>query len=200
MLIDLKIFENMPSVERVFKGGYVCGLNTASHVLGGAVGRGNYDFNRTYFGVGGINSYGVIDTPKQFQEKFGKLLEDDARQFAVFFTHIAQDSENKGYGGGWRWHKWGEYLGDGKPQCEYLDDEDDFVDGVYVFHIYIVDGVDSNCVCFFDAVFKDYHMRFPFQTVDAALEDRASMLERVKELDDKPGDTVIGEIVFLKNL
>ena len=27
------------------------------------------------------------------------------------------------HGGGWRWHKWGEYIGKHNPQYEYLDHE-----------------------------------------------------------------------------
>lgn len=37
--------------------------------------------------------------------------------------------------GGWRWHKWGPYIGVQNPQCEYLYDEKN-IDVVYTYHIY----------------------------------------------------------------
>ena len=84
--------------------------------------------------------YGVCDSPQQFIDRFKKLLEEDERTFVVSFGHIKKEPEKAGKGGGWRWHKWGRYIGDGKPQCEYLDDEEFFADGVYVYHVYQVDG------------------------------------------------------------
>lgn len=36
--------------------------------------------------------------------------------------------------GGWRWHKWGEYIGTHKPQCEYLHDEPE-IEEVWVFDV-----------------------------------------------------------------
>jgi hypothetical protein len=57
------------------------------------------------------------------------------------FTHVPKEPENAGRGGGWRWHKWGPYIGKGEPTTEYLDDEDGFADGVYVYHFYVVDNV-----------------------------------------------------------
>lgn len=36
--------------------------------------------------------------------------------------------------GGWRWHKWGSYIGTYESKHEYLYDED--IDMIYVYHIY----------------------------------------------------------------
>lgn len=88
-----------------------------------------------------LNAYGVCDSPKQFIDKFkDRLAADEQRTFFVTFTHVAKEPENKGCGGGWRWHKWGPYIGAGDPQHEYLDDEEGFADGVYVYHVYQIDG------------------------------------------------------------
>ena len=38
---------------------------------------------------------------------------------------------------GWRWHKWGKYIGTQNPQCEYLNDETD-IEEVVCFSIYKV--------------------------------------------------------------
>lgn len=43
----------------------------------------------------------------------------------------------KGNNGGWRWHKWGNYIGTQRPMFEYLDDEPE-IDRVLCFSIYKV--------------------------------------------------------------
>jgi hypothetical protein len=91
------------------------------------------------FKVEGISKYGVCDSIEQFIGKFKDLLEKEPRNLAVFFTHIAKDPENAGNGGGWRWHKWGEYVGEGEPTTEYLDDEPEFENGVYTYKVHDID-------------------------------------------------------------
>lgn len=83
----------------------------------------------------GPNCYGVCDTPEQLTEKFPQI-EADPRRFVIHFAHISKKDQSPQ--GGWRWHKWGQYVGDGEPTCEYLYDEPGFDDGVYVYHIYEV--------------------------------------------------------------
>jgi hypothetical protein len=67
----------------------------------------------------------------------GDYLRNSERKFAVGFHPMIQDKESEG--GGWRWHKWGQYIGKHDIKCEYLDDEDlsdisqDFI---LCFHIY----------------------------------------------------------------
>ena len=92
----------------------------------------------------GPATYGVVDSPEQFDADFGQQMRDDARELAVFFTHIRKDPSNRGQGGGWRWRKWGEYLGHGTPQYEYLDDEEGFNNGVWVYHIHSVGDAPKN--------------------------------------------------------
>jgi len=90
--------------------------------------------------IKGLPSYGVCDSPKQFLSRYRDLLEEDPRTFVMSFTHIAKDPSNAGQRGGWRWHKWGPYIGDGEPTTEYLDDEPGFARGVYVYHILQTEG------------------------------------------------------------
>lgn len=87
---------------------------------------GNNDF---------FNCYGVCDTPEQFIAKFGDRLKASPLTYCVGFSLIEKDPENRGKGGGWRWHKWGPYIGTGSPQCEHLDDEEGFDRGVVVYHV-----------------------------------------------------------------
>ena len=53
----------------------------------------------------------------------------------ISVTEMRKDEQPED--GGWRWHKWGEYIGKQEPKCEYLYDEPN-IDSVYVFHIYAV--------------------------------------------------------------
>lgn len=88
-----------------------------------------------------LTASGVCDSPAQFMAKFGERLQSDPRPLVVFFTHVAKHPENRRQGGGWRWHKWGRYVGEGEPLWEYLDDEEAFDDGVYCFRIHCVDNI-----------------------------------------------------------
>lgn len=84
--------------------------------------------------------YGVADTVEQILNYFKEEVEDPERKFFIAVTFVEQERENKGKGGGWRWHKWGDYIGDLDHQHEHLDDEDfgeDFK-GVYTFHLFEV--------------------------------------------------------------
>lgn len=85
-----------------------------------------------------FSEYGVADSPEQALAYAKKHLADSSKNHCVFVTHITKDAANAGQGDGWRWHKWGEYIGTGTPTMEYLDDEPLFDTGVYVFHIYEV--------------------------------------------------------------
>lgn len=84
--------------------------------------------------------YGVADSIDQINEYFKEEIEDLERKYFITVTPVFQEKENKGQGGGWRWHKWGKYIGNLNPQCEYLDDEDFGEDFQYVicFHLYEV--------------------------------------------------------------
>ena len=64
-----------------------------------------------------------------------EVLSASERKYALFFTKIHQEPGE----GGWRWHKWGPYIGKHDIQCEYLADEDlSDIDQKYVviFHIF----------------------------------------------------------------
>lgn len=89
-----------------------------------------YDSSHPKF-EGYCMSYGVADSIEQIQEIYKALLDDPNRKFycqAVWVDKADEPPED-----GWRWHKWGPYLGDLNPQHEYLYDEDDSIEGVWVF-------------------------------------------------------------------
>jgi len=87
--------------------------------------------------------YGVCDSPEQFYRKYGKQLVNDVRQYCVCFCEIRREDQSEW--GGWRYHKWGPYIGTQKPQHEYLYD-DKHIEKVYTWHIYQVDINKERCV------------------------------------------------------
>ena len=85
-------------------------------------------------------TYGVADKVEQIKEYYKEEIADVNKKYVIAITPVWQEKENKGKGGGWRWHKWGEYIGKLNPQCEYLDDEDfgDSFEYILIFTLYAV--------------------------------------------------------------
>jgi hypothetical protein len=83
---------------------------------------------------GYIGCYGVCDGIENLLEVC-PMLESSERQFVVTLKKVTRDVTNRGKGGGWRWHKWGAYIGAHVPECEYLDDEMG-IESVFVYHIF----------------------------------------------------------------
>ena len=79
-----------------------------------------------------FSSYGVCDHPRQVLEKYPSLATCPGK-FAITCVRLRKEWEEPG--GGWRWHKWGEYIGTQDPQCEYLAHEP-VIEEVWTFHIY----------------------------------------------------------------
>ena len=76
--------------------------------------------------------YGVCDNHEQVLEAVPEL-NDPNRNFVLMLTPVKR--ENQPESGGWRWHKWGDYIGTQEPRHEYLYDEK-HIDMVFVYHIY----------------------------------------------------------------
>lgn len=76
--------------------------------------------------------YGVCDS---IENLLGEepVLEDSKREFVVTMTPVLRTNQEAE--GGWRWHKWGMYIGYQDPQHEYLYDENE-INLVYCYHIY----------------------------------------------------------------
>ena len=80
-------------------------------------------------------SFGVCDDVENFLEVYNEELENSDRKFFAILTPVLKSDQPRD--GGWRWHKWGRYIGKFEPECEYLCDEKD-IEIVYLFHIYEV--------------------------------------------------------------
>lgn len=77
-------------------------------------------------------SYGIVDNPQQFIDRYAFLMARSHEPLCAFFRYGGKPSD----GIEWRWHKQGSYLGNqGKPQCEYYMYEKGFENGVWFFEI-----------------------------------------------------------------
>lgn len=81
-----------------------------------------------------FNAYGVCDNPEQVFETC-PMIKGSENKYCVSFTKVSKSGEPSE--GGWRWHKWGEYIGSKEPTTEYLHDEPE-IDEVYCYHVYEV--------------------------------------------------------------
>jgi len=136
---------NWADPTRISRGVFLVNHFNFSNII--SIPEPKYDYTYPEFGdeyhsriksCGFFGSFGVCDSPEQFIFLVGSLLENDQRRFVVSFTHISKyDQPPKG---GWRWHKWGTYIGDGTPTCEYLYDESGFENGVYAYHVIQIGG------------------------------------------------------------
>lgn len=95
---------------------------------------GSSDFLRGYeqYPEVTVGPYGVCDDLQQLLDACPEL-EAPGREFVVTLTPVTRAEQEPR--GGWRWHKWGEYIGTQNPQHEYLYDEEG-IDLVYCFHVY----------------------------------------------------------------
>lgn len=79
--------------------------------------------------------YGVADSIKQILEHYKDWLSDPDNQSVLFVVEInKKDCSPKG---GWRWCRWGEYIGIQEPTREYLYDEP-VIESVVVYNIFTV--------------------------------------------------------------
>lgn len=88
-----------------------------------------HDKNRTH----PLWSHAVFDTEEQVFERWS-WIESDPNLYVVSLTTLRKEDEP--YEGGWRWHKWGDYLGDKEPQHEYLAHEGPDITQVVVVQVH----------------------------------------------------------------
>jgi len=134
MLVDVKFFshpigeiiaklnKNPEGVKRITKGVYEIGHFSLEHMISSI---------DTYPDLGDFNCYGVCDNYEQIIDQCPEL-QNKNRNFVVSITPIKK--ENQSPEGGWRWHKWGPYIGVQESQCEYLYDEPN-IEMVYCYRI-----------------------------------------------------------------
>lgn len=78
--------------------------------------------------------YGVADNVQQILEYYADEVSDDnPDHYVISLRRIVKAEEPER--GGWRWHKWGRYIGTKTPMHEYIHDEGDEIEGVFCFHL-----------------------------------------------------------------
>ena len=123
MLRDVRLQQTLPSVmmdmmgiapRRLSEGVYDgCGFNF--HIC---LPHGEYE---QWSHPDDVPAYGVADSVEQFMSLYGEKLRASPHAYAVGFTTVKKSEQ--GAEGGWRWHKWGPYVGTKEPTAEYLHDE-----------------------------------------------------------------------------
>lgn len=93
---------------------------------------GGYKVN-DYPTLENIGCYGVCDHYSQILDQEPLIQQSPDRKFVIAVSPIVKANQEPS--GGWRWHKWGEYIGKHNPQHEYLYNEPD-INLVYVYHVY----------------------------------------------------------------
>ncbi|AFU87394.1 hypothetical protein CcrMagneto_gp224 [Caulobacter virus Magneto] len=82
-----------------------------------------------------VESYGVCDSSEQLLACIPDLIDDPDTPYFISMVEVRR--EHQPASGGWRYHKWGPYIGEHQNRSEYLYD-DTHIEAVYTFHIYTV--------------------------------------------------------------
>ena len=81
-------------------------------------------------------NYGVCDNASQAIDYYNNLISEriinDKDNFIIMLVPIFKEGQPSS--GGWRWHKWGPYIGVQNPRHEYLYNEED-IEMIYCFSI-----------------------------------------------------------------
>jgi hypothetical protein len=123
---------------RVYRGIYLAHINFDKEIAGLIVDRWpEFDVPDGEHDMTWFSSFGVVDHWTQLPLD---LLERDKRGLLVFLGHHAKAEQHDD--GGWRWHKWGPYIGVFQEQAaanEYLYDTPDVIE-VWSYQIVEVRG------------------------------------------------------------
>jgi hypothetical protein len=79
-------------------------------------------------------SFGVADNLSQILEYGKKYIDHPTIMYVLSLAIITKEGQGDG---GWRWHKWGDYIGKKHPCREYLADEPE-IEEVLVFSFHRV--------------------------------------------------------------
>lgn len=116
-----------------FDGIYVCDLNSNYTIEALTNYKEKKNFNSPLYWW----NYGVCDNASQVLDYYDSLYEQykdymEDKKFVILLTPMIREQQPEC--GGWRWHKWGQYIGKFESKCEYLYDEEG-IDYVYCFNI-----------------------------------------------------------------
>lgn len=123
-----------------------CSFNPHLDIDGIRVPYGEHGLGNTHFDISGFtpeemdsrdykDTYGVADSIEQIAAFYADEVNDPYRQYCIGVTPVTKADQPSD--GGWRWHKWGSYIGTKTPTTEYLYDEPE-IEAVLVFDIFEV--------------------------------------------------------------
>ncbi len=81
--------------------------------------------------------YGVADNIEQIKKLYEPVIFNKKCQAVISVCEV--DKAKQPERGGWRWHKWGEYIGIHEITCEYIKDEP-IVEKVLCFHLHLIEN------------------------------------------------------------
>lgn len=143
---DDKIIIAKEDMTKSFAGVYICGLNThyELEILT------NYKETNNRENPLHWNDYGVCDNATQVLNYFEELSNNEelkdyiaTHNYVILLTPFFKEFQEEG---GWRWHKWGKYIGVFDSKHEYLADEIG-IDYIYTFDIVEVEKCIVEKVC-----------------------------------------------------
>lgn len=150
----VELLEGPEGPERVAKGVYLAGWNFGNTLKHNGMNISEYPFrpfgswpdfdmeteegreaNRKYLSdmMSGPDDYGVCDNWEQITAKWPEI-EDNHCLYVISLAEVRKADQPEW--GGWRWHKWGDYIGTKTPEHEHLYDEGPDIESVFTFHIY----------------------------------------------------------------
>lgn len=131
----------LSSTRRLERGFYQIGHWNFEHLTSAKLSQYTHEYPegdgawRVLDSMGLPSEYGVCDTPEQFMARFRDAMEASEHRWVVSFVVILKEDQEEH---GWRWHKWGPYIGEKSPQREYLRDEGPEITQATTFHVYRV--------------------------------------------------------------
>lgn len=85
-----------------------------------------------------VSEHMVCDSVEQALEYWKGAVENPDHKYVIALMPVRKKDEPES--DGWRWCKWGQYIGTQNAQCEYLFDEPE-IEVVYCAHIYNVEEI-----------------------------------------------------------
>ena len=93
------------------------------------------DFDLDFPDLGDFESFGVADSVAQVVAALPSQVVASAQAYVVAVVQV--NKRDQPAWGGWRWHKWGPYIGQQSPTAEYLADEP-LISEVWCYSVYAV--------------------------------------------------------------
>lgn len=89
----------------------------------------------SYPNLGSTEPYFVTDNLDTIQKYYDEQINDPEHEYVISVTEVKKQDQPED--DGWRYHKWGQFIGDVEPDSEYIYDSN-VHDVAYCVHIYEV--------------------------------------------------------------